>query len=113
LPSNEWKIIATPAEKHLKVYNNKNFTDLTFYFVLRRNGGFYTYILILPCVLLAMNTMVVFWIPPENPSKMNLGMNIFVAFFLLMLLLADMVPQATEEVPIIGNSHLRLSEISD
>ena len=41
--------------------------------------------------------------PPETPAKMILGMNIFVAFFLLLLLLADLVPSASSEIPIIGN----------
>jgi hypothetical protein len=45
---------------------------------------------------------VVFWLPPESPAKMILGMNIFVAFFLLLLLLADLVPLASNEVPVIG-----------
>lgn len=101
-PSNEWQIIDAPAVKHTKIYNSKMYTDLTFYLVLRRNGGFLTYILILPCMLLAVLTMVVFWLPPETPAKMILGMSIFSAFFLLLLLLADLVPQATEEVPMIG-----------
>ena len=34
---------------------------------------------------------------------MILGMNIFVAFFLLLLLLADLVPSASNEIPVIGN----------
>lgn len=57
-PSNEWYILDAPAFKNTKEYNSKNYTDLTFYIVLRRNGGFYSYILILPCVLLAVLTMV-------------------------------------------------------
>jgi len=46
--------------------------------------------------------MVVFWLPPESPSKIILGMNIFTAFFLLLLLLAELVPTSTNEVPYIG-----------
>lgn len=56
----------------------------------------------MPCVLLAILTMVVFWLPPETPSKIILGMNIFTAFFLLLLLLAELVPTSTNEVPYIG-----------
>ncbi len=102
LPSNEWEILDAPAVKHTKTINSKNYTDLTYYLLLRRNGGFLSYILILPCMLLAFLTMVVFWLPPETPAKMILGMNIFVAFFLLLLLLADLVPQASNEIPMIG-----------
>lgn len=58
VPSNEWSILAAPAVKHIKTLNSKNFTDLTFYLILRRNGGFLSYILIVPCVILSFLTMV-------------------------------------------------------
>ena len=51
-------ILDAPAEKHIKTVNSKNYTDLTYYLILRRNGGFLAYILLLPCMLLAILTMV-------------------------------------------------------
>ncbi len=56
--SNEWQILDAPAVKHIKTIDSKHYTDLTFYLILRRNGGFYSYILLLPCILLAFLTMV-------------------------------------------------------
>ena len=35
--------------------------------------AFYSYILILPCVLLSLLTMILFWLPPESAAKMQLG----------------------------------------
>ncbi|KAL3320083.1 hypothetical protein Ciccas_001242 [Cichlidogyrus casuarinus] len=69
---------------------------------LKRNSTFSMCILILPCVLLSSLTLVIFLLPPESAAKMVLGMNIFVAFFLLLLLLKDSTPQATLKVPYIG-----------
>jgi hypothetical protein len=102
--SKEWKIDrdALYGEKTYRYFENNNYTVLTYYLIMRRNPGFYTYLLIFPCVLLAFLTMTVFWLPPENPSKIILGMNIFSGFFLLLLLLADLVPTSTNEVPYIG-----------
>ena len=102
--SKEWQI----QTQHLygtttyRTQDSKNYTVLTYYLIVNRNPGFYTYLLIFPCVLLAILTMVVFWLPPETPSKIILGMNIFTAFFLLLLLLAELVPTSTNEVPYIG-----------
>ena len=48
-----------PAFKNLKLFNAKNYTDLTYILTLQRNGGFLAYILILPCILLAFLTMVI------------------------------------------------------
>ncbi|KAK4474466.1 hypothetical protein MN116_001618, partial [Schistosoma mekongi] len=102
--SNEWEIIARPALRNVKSYPccPEFYPDLTFFLFLRRNAAFFSYILVLPCVLLASLTLVIFWLPPESPAKMVLGMNIFVAFFLLLLLLADSTPQASNSVPYIG-----------
>ncbi len=69
---------------------------------MRRKGGFYNYILVLPCVLLSALTTVLFWLPPESPAKMLLGMNIFTSFFVLLLLLSKNVPSATDKIPLIG-----------
>jgi hypothetical protein len=59
---------------------------------IQRKGGLYGYLLILPCLLLSAATMVVFWIPPESPSKMILTISIFSGLFLLLLLLAESIP---------------------
>jgi len=69
---------------------------------MKRKGGFYNYILVLPCVLLSCLTTVLFWLPPESPAKMVLGMSIFTSFFVLLLLLSKNVPSATDKIPLIG-----------
>jgi hypothetical protein len=102
--SKEWKIDreAIYGRKHYRTFENKNYTVLTYYLIFYRNPGFYTYILILPCVLLAFLTMTVFWLPPESPSKIILGMSIFSGFVTLLLVLVELVPTSTNEVPYLG-----------
>ncbi|XP_069122894.1 acetylcholine receptor subunit alpha-like 1 isoform X4 [Argopecten irradians] len=73
--SNVWDVIETPAVRNVKKYVccKAPFIDLTFSLTIRRRATFYAYILILPCVLLTSLTLVLFWIPPESPAKMQLG----------------------------------------
>lgn len=75
-PSNVWEVIAVPAIRNEKNYAccSYPFIDLTFQLVIRRRATFYANILILPCVLLTSLTLVLFWIPPESPAKMMLGL---------------------------------------
>ncbi len=87
--SNEWRVIPLQANKTI---TNETFSLLTYTMIIQRKGGLYGYILILPCVLLSAATMVVFWIPPESPSKMILTISIFSGLFLLLLLLAESIP---------------------
>lgn len=51
----------------------REFPVLQFLIRMRRNHNFYTFMLIIPSVLLSALTMVVFWLPPESPAKMMLG----------------------------------------
>ena len=75
IASNEWNLIAYPAERHLKEYQGLDapYPDLTFYIYLQRVPMFHKYILVLPCVLLSFLTLVIFWLPPESPAKVMLG----------------------------------------
>ncbi|CAL1530115.1 unnamed protein product [Lymnaea stagnalis] len=102
--SNEWDIIENRAVRNVKYYTccPEPFPDLTFHLTLKRKTAFYTFILILPCTLLSLLTLVIFWVPPESPAKLQLGMSVFVAFFFLLLVLADFTPRAAASIPLIG-----------
>uniref|UniRef100_A0A1I8J944 Neur_chan_LBD domain-containing protein n=1 Tax=Macrostomum lignano TaxID=282301 RepID=A0A1I8J944_9PLAT len=104
IPSPEWKILNYSAVYNSVVYPccPEPFVDITFRIYMKRSTLFYSFILILPCFLLSSLTLVLFWLPPETPAKMVLGMNIFVAFFLLMLLLEKQTPAASDSFPRIG-----------
>ncbi|XP_045212736.2 neuronal acetylcholine receptor subunit beta-3-like isoform X4 [Mercenaria mercenaria] len=105
IPNNEWMVATSSAKKNVLRYAccpGEPFVDITFYLKIRRQPAFYNYILILPCILLSSLTLVLFWLPPESPAKMQLGMNIFVAFFVLLLLLAESTPPSASSIPLIG-----------
>jgi len=81
MESNEWHIIDHPARKDI-IYKSwsssghevvKPYPFLTFSIKIKRVAVFYTYILVIPCLLLSFITLVIFWLPPESPAKMILG----------------------------------------
>ena len=74
--SNEWQLLSYPAEKHTQFYPccPQPYLDLTFTVNVKRKPIYYSFFLILPCVLLSFLTLVVFWLPPESPARMILGM---------------------------------------
>jgi len=78
--SNEWSIVDNSARRNTEKYGRYHwndplirifsldccpeiYVDLTFYITLKRQSGFYNYILILPCVLLSCLTCILFWLP--------------------------------------------------
>jgi len=64
-----------PAVKHEVIYPCcvEPYPDLTFTIVVKRIPIFYMIILIIPCILLSLLTLVSFWLPPETPAKILLG----------------------------------------
>lgn len=72
----EWDIKENVAARNEKFYQccaDTPYPDLTFRLRIRRRVAFYSFILILPCALLSMLTLVIFWVPPESPAKLQLG----------------------------------------
>ncbi|ESO84740.1 hypothetical protein LOTGIDRAFT_131695, partial [Lottia gigantea] len=102
--NNEWDVTKNTAARNVLYYSccPEPYVDLTFNLELRRKVAFYTFILVLPCALLSLLTLVIFWVPPESPAKLQLGMSVFVAFFFLLLVLADFTPRAAASIPLIG-----------
>jgi len=52
---------------------------------VKRIAVFYSFILVLPCVLLSLLTLVSFWLPPESPAKVLLGRRLFIYLFIYLL----------------------------
>ena len=76
--SNEWKLLEHPAKKNVIKYPCcvEPYPDLTYTIRVKRIAVFYSFILVLPCVLLSMLTLVSFWLPPESPAKVLLGQSV-------------------------------------
>jgi len=75
MESNEWKLLEHSAKRHELYYPccEEPFVDLTYTIRVKRIPLFYSFILVLPCVLLSLLTLVSFWLPPESPAKVLLG----------------------------------------
>lgn len=102
--SNAWKIIDVPAVRTEIKYSSwpNPYVDLKYFLIFQRRATLYNYILILPCVLLTSITLILFWIPAESPAKMQLGLTIFIAFFILLKLLEKNLPPGTSHMPLLG-----------
>ncbi|KAL8593149.1 hypothetical protein ACOMHN_009804 [Nucella lapillus] len=75
---------------------------LTYVLHLKRNTFFYLFNIIVPCVMLSTLNILTFWLPPVSGEKVTLGLSVFLAFSMFMLLIAEEVPATSEAVPVIG-----------
>uniref|UniRef100_A0A1I8IBP1 Neur_chan_LBD domain-containing protein n=1 Tax=Macrostomum lignano TaxID=282301 RepID=A0A1I8IBP1_9PLAT len=81
---------------------NRNYSDLVIELIIRRRSFFYVWNIILPCVMLSVLTLFTFRVPPDNCEKISMGLSVFLAFSMFMLLVAEQVPATSESVPLIG-----------
>jgi len=110
IENNEWTIVSSSAIRNVIKYAccpGEPFVDITFELKIRRQPAFYNYILILPCILLSSLTLVLFWLPPESPAKMQLGRLTLVLKFVYRLIhtthIQDLTVQHCLNIFLFGN----------
>ena len=76
--------------------------DIKFYFHIRRRTLYYTYNVIIPCIMLSALTCLTFYLPTESGEKVSLGLTVLLSFSVFMLLIAESMPATSEFIPLIG-----------
>ena len=56
----------------------------------------------MPCGVLSVCSLLLFWIPSDSEEKITLGVTILLAFFVNSLIVSNYTPEATSELPVIG-----------
>ncbi|ESP05438.1 hypothetical protein LOTGIDRAFT_152289 [Lottia gigantea] len=100
----EWDLLSVNAERHVVKYPccPEPFPDVTFSIHLRRRTLYYMYNVIVPCIMLSVLTLLVFWMSPDSGEKVTLGLTVLLAFSVFMLLIAENMPATSSFVPLIG-----------
>lgn len=58
--------------------------------------------IVMPCVLLSLLSLAVFWVPAADGEKVSSGISVFLAFSVFLLMLTDNIPKTSLHVPIFG-----------
>uniref|UniRef100_A0AC35FRP6 Neurotransmitter-gated ion-channel transmembrane domain-containing protein n=1 Tax=Panagrolaimus sp. PS1159 TaxID=55785 RepID=A0AC35FRP6_9BILA len=94
-PSLEWDVIELTSKRHEQLYpgccGQDMYIDITFEVTLRRKALFYTINLVIPCLLIAVLTTCVFYIPMKG-LKMTFSISILVTLTVFYLVLIDLIP---------------------
>ncbi|XP_035666373.1 neuronal acetylcholine receptor subunit beta-2-like isoform X1 [Branchiostoma floridae] len=96
--SGEWNILKSPCRK---VANEKE-VSVFFDFIIQRKPLFYIINLIIPCILTSSLSILVFYLPSDCGEKIGLNMAVLLAMTVFLLLIADIIPSTSLDVPLIG-----------
>ncbi|GMS93904.1 hypothetical protein PENTCL1PPCAC_16079, partial [Pristionchus entomophagus] len=77
------------------------YIDVTFEIKLRRKTLFYTVNLVIPCMLIAILTTFVYYVPPIE-HKMAFSISILVTLTVFYLVLIELIPPTSLVIPLIG-----------
>lgn len=102
--NSEWDLLSVTLKKNIRTHSccDDPHPDITYVFHIRRKTFYYIFNIIVPCVMLSALTLLTFWLPPTSGEKITLGLSVFLAFSMFMLLIAEEVPATSESVPLIG-----------
>ena len=104
IDNGEWELVDLQTRRNVKYYAccPEPFPDVTFWFHLRRRTTYYTFNVIIPCLILSILTLASFMLPANSGEKVSLGLTVLLAFSVFMLLIAESMPATSEFVPLIG-----------
>ncbi|VDN10942.1 unnamed protein product [Dibothriocephalus latus] len=84
------------------ISNRPRVRQMTFHIVLRRKPLFYTTNMIIPCVLIALLSTCVFYLPTDAGEKITLSISILVTLVVFMLLVSKMLPPGPKTIPLLS-----------
>ncbi len=107
-PSNEYELENTTTgltsyNKIVDILNIQlNMTAVRFSITLRRQAMYHILTIFIPAAILTLLTLLVFLLPVESGEKISLGITVLLAFSVYMLILSDITPHTSENVPLLS-----------
>lgn len=106
--NNKWEVLDTSSRVDVKTYSCcvEPYQTLTVTFKLRRKSSYFSHVLILPAILIAVLVPFMFLLPPDSKERITMGTVLFLCTLLQITLIHEILPRQHETVPIIVIYHL-------
>lgn len=92
----EWELV------FMKSSNSSDGEEYHLEIVLRRRASFYAIVLIMPCIVLNLISLLMFFVDVKGTGRVDLALNLILSFFVLLIILVDSIPPSGDDVPLLG-----------
>jgi len=102
--SGTWDVVERPGKLENKrdPGEQHNRSQITYTLKIRRKTLFYTVNLIIPCVLISLLSVSVFYLPADAGEKMTMCISILLALVVFLLLVSKILPPTSVSIPLIA-----------
>ncbi|KAI3378684.1 hypothetical protein SNEBB_005610 [Seison nebaliae] len=98
MKSGSWDLLSGNG-RHV-INNSTNRRMIIYTLRIRRKALFHLLNIVAPCIMISFCTMFVFYLPPASNEKVTLALSVLLAHIVFMLLVAKLLPPASEIIPI-------------
>ena len=97
-----WNIKDTLAQRYEFEIDGIRIPAVEFHLALSRKPRYYLFNIVVPCVLLVVLVLLMFWLPVNSGEKTGLGVTLLLAFAVFQLMIAENTPKTSDSVPLLG-----------
>ncbi|XP_077992710.1 neuronal acetylcholine receptor subunit beta-4-like [Glandiceps talaboti] len=101
----EWELANSSVEEIYEANEccpDEAYSVALYTLVLRRRPLFYVLNILVPCLVMSLLTLVVFYLPSDCGEKMTLSISVLLAISVFNLLIFDIMPPTSDTIPLIG-----------
>ena len=109
LENGVWDLVEVAFKKITSKYTccEFNYYVLEYRLVFHRQSSFYMTYIVIPVILLSALAVTVFFLPPDNSSKLQFSITNLLALSFFEKLIAEVMPPAGAHTPVIGKSKFK------
>ncbi|XP_066271917.1 neuronal acetylcholine receptor subunit beta-4-like [Branchiostoma lanceolatum] len=96
--SGEWNLLDSPSRR----VEEGNEVYIYYDLIIERKPLFYIINLIIPCIAISSLSVLVFYLPSDCGEKITLSISVLLAMTVFLLLIADIIPSTSLQIPLIG-----------
>ncbi|XP_046578760.1 neuronal acetylcholine receptor subunit beta-3-like [Haliotis rubra] len=97
----EWDLLGVDVGRKPYIYNNKQYSSITYTLNLRRRPAFFMLTLCFPCFLICSISVLGFFLPSASGEKLALEVSLLLSLSVFLFLTQDTLPPNSKPLPLI------------